>query len=127
MYTCVIASLPFIELLRDAFGEEKFCHILVAELKDLSNGKSPTSKLWYNCVLLKDMRYKPPILCKTTENTAVSRPNDLPSEKMEKNERLVGYALYYYTYSTWNGRALYVEDLFVREEHRSGNVVTFYA
>ena len=38
---------------------------------------------------------------------------------MEKNDRLVGYALYYYSYSTWNGRALYVEDLFVREEYRS--------
>ena len=24
----------FTELLRDAFGEEKFCHVLVAELKD---------------------------------------------------------------------------------------------
>lgn len=38
---------------------------------------------------------------------------------MEKNERLVGYALYYYTYSTWNGRTIYVEDLFVKEEYRS--------
>lgn len=52
-----------------------------------------------------------------------SEPNSassgLPSETMEKNERLVGYALYYYTYSTWNGRAIYVEDLFVKEEYRS--------
>ena len=56
--------------------------------------------------------------CIITEDKT-SASNGLPSEKMEKNERLVGYALYYYTYSTWNGRALYVEDLFVREEHRS--------
>lgn len=38
---------------------------------------------------------------------------------MASNERLVGYALYFYTYSTWEGRALYVEDLFVRMEYRS--------
>lgn len=57
---------------------------------------------------------------KTTE---VSTSSGLPSEKMEKNDRLVGYALYYYTYSTWNGRALYVEDLFVREENRGRRLV----
>ena len=44
---------------------------------------------------------------------------------MEKNERLVGYALYYYTYSTWNGRAIYVEDLFVKEEYRSRLIYSF--
>lgn len=38
---------------------------------------------------------------------------------MKKDERLVGYALYYNTYSTWEGRVLFVEDLFVRAEHRS--------
>lgn len=38
---------------------------------------------------------------------------------MKKDEQIVGYALYYYTYSTWEGRVLFVEDLFVRGEHRS--------
>ena len=47
-------------------------------------------------------------------------PNpDLPSSKMPHNERIVGYAFYFNTYSTWEGRALYVEDVFVREEYRS--------
>lgn len=26
---------------------------------------------------------------------------------------LLGYALYYYTYSTWKGKALYLEDLYI--------------
>jgi len=26
---------------------------------------------------------------------------------------LLGYALYFYTYSTWKGKALYLEDLYV--------------
>ena len=50
---------------------------------------------------------------------AASISSGLPSETMEKNERLVGYALYDYSYSPWNGRALYIEDLFVKEEYRS--------
>jgi|AntRauTorcE11897_2_1112592.scaffolds.fasta_scaffold88057_1 GNAT superfamily N-acetyltransferase len=31
---------------------------------------------------------------------------------------LIGIALYYYKYSTWKGRSLYLEDLVVKEEHR---------
>ena len=54
-----------------------------------------------------------------------SSASGLPSETMEKNERLVGYALYYYTYSTWNGRTIYVEDLFVKEEYR-GTLILLY-
>ncbi|XP_042884145.1 uncharacterized protein LOC122260805 [Penaeus japonicus] len=33
----------------------------------------------------------------------------------ERNECLVGYALCYYTYSTWEGRCVCLEDLFVTE------------
>ena len=47
-------------------------------------------------------------------------PNpDLPSSKMPHNERIVGHALYFNTYSTWEGRVLYVEDVSVREEYCS--------
>jgi len=45
--------------------------------------------------------------------------NSLPSAMMEKDERLVGYALYFFTYSTWEGPAVYLEDLYVRAEYRS--------
>lgn len=37
----------------------------------------------------------------------------------ERGEVSVGFALYFFRYSTWRGRpALYLEDLFVPEEHR---------
>ena len=36
----IIPSFP--ELLRDAFGEEKFCYVLVAELKDPPSKDPPT-------------------------------------------------------------------------------------
>jgi len=57
------------------------------------------------------------------ENPVKIPPNpDLPSSKMPHNERIIGHALYYYAYSSWEGQFLFVEDLFVREEYRS----TFY-
>ena len=31
----------------------------------------------------------------------------------------VGYGLYFFTYSTWEGRVLYIEDIYIDPEHRS--------
>lgn len=39
----------------------------------------------------------------------------------EKDQNVVGFALYYTSYSTWKGKCLYLEDLLVTEsERRSG-------
>jgi len=36
----------------------------------------------------------------------------------EDNEMIVGMSLYYFRYSTWKGKRLYLEDLIVKEAHR---------
>lgn len=36
----------------------------------------------------------------------------------ELDGEVVGMALYFYTYSTWKGKTLYLEDLVVTEKHR---------
>lgn len=36
----------------------------------------------------------------------------------EENDLIVGIALYYFRYSTWKGKAVYLEDLVVRESER---------
>ena len=36
----------------------------------------------------------------------------------EINEEIVGFALYYTSYSTWKGACLYIEDFYVKEEFR---------
>jgi GNAT superfamily N-acetyltransferase len=40
----------------------------------------------------------------------------------EVDGRAVGFALFHETYSTWTGRALYLEDFFVREDARGGGI-----
>nr|AKK31310.1 acetyltransferase-like protein [Leishmania tropica] len=43
------------------------------------------------------------------------------AELQETNDvkpRVIGMALYYYRYSTWRGRMLYLEDFVVTESHR---------
>ncbi|XP_068128072.1 thialysine N-epsilon-acetyltransferase-like [Hyperolius riggenbachi] len=46
----------------------------------------------------------------------VVEPED--EQKRLAGPRLVGYALYYYIYSTFKGRSLYLEDLYIMPEYR---------
>ena len=36
----------------------------------------------------------------------------------EKNDKIIGIAIYYYRYSTWKGKRMYLEDLIVTESER---------
>ena len=40
----------------------------------------------------------------------------------EKNNEIVGMALYYYRYSTWKGRTIHLEDLIVKEKMRGSGL-----
>lgn len=40
----------------------------------------------------------------------------------ELNRKLVGFSLYYFTYSTWEGRQVYMEDLYVQPDCRGRGV-----
>lgn len=40
----------------------------------------------------------------------------------EKNNEILGIALYYYGYSTWKGAMLYLDDLVVKEKYRNNGI-----
>jgi GNAT superfamily N-acetyltransferase len=40
----------------------------------------------------------------------------------EIESKIVGLSLYYYRYSTWKGKLLYLEDLIVREDYRGNGI-----
>ncbi|MDB2588393.1 GNAT family N-acetyltransferase [Bacteroidia bacterium] len=40
----------------------------------------------------------------------------------ESNHAVVGMAFYYFRYSTWKGKVLYLEDFVVKQEHRSRGI-----
>jgi len=42
----------------------------------------------------------------------------------ENNEGIIGMSLYYYRYSTWKGKLLYIEDLVVTNKYRRSGVGT---
>ena len=78
-------------MLRDGFGESPWFHVLVAEWM---SDDGPT---------LNSIPVDP----------------DKPSTSMPHNDRIVAHALYFYTYSTWGGKYLYLDDLCVRKEYHS--------
>lgn len=41
---------------------------------------------------------------------------------VEDEGKVVGFALYYLSYSTWKGRCLYLEDFYVQEAFRRGGI-----
>jgi GNAT superfamily N-acetyltransferase len=57
-------------------------------------------------------------------NTPVDLATHLFEDKIcwafvaELDNTIVGFALFYTSYSTWKGKCLYLEDLFVRPEYR---------
>lgn len=40
----------------------------------------------------------------------------------EKNDEIVGMALFYYRYSTWKGKTIHLEDLIVKQQMRKQNI-----
>lgn len=40
----------------------------------------------------------------------------------EKADDIVGFALYFFAYSTWKGPTLYLEDIYIKESHRRQNI-----
>ena len=81
------------ELLRDGFGEEQYFKVMLVELTS-----APVE----------------------LDNLIPPSPESIPpSASMEKNEKLVGYAMYFFNYSACQGRVLFLEDLFIRAEYRS--------
>lgn len=62
------------------------------------------------------------------ENTVESLSHDLFDANYcdafvaELNDQIIGFALYYTSYSTWKGPCLYLEDLFVLETFRKSQV-----
>ena len=42
------------------------------------------------------------------------------------NTKIIGYSIYFYTYSTWEGRVVYIEDIYVQESYRGKGIGTAF-
>ncbi|MDA3892641.1 MAG: GNAT family N-acetyltransferase [Salinivirgaceae bacterium] len=40
------------------------------------------------------------------------------------NNTIIGYATYFYTYFTWSGKSIYMEDLYIKEKYRGEGLGT---
>ncbi|XP_077988277.1 thialysine N-epsilon-acetyltransferase-like [Glandiceps talaboti] len=46
------------------------------------------------------------------------------TDNSEDSLKVVAYAIFFYAYSTWDGRMIYLEDIYVTPEHRSLGIGT---
>ena len=43
---------------------------------------------------------------------------------VNNQDEIVGYATYFFSYFTWTGKSLYMDDLYVKESHRGSGIGT---
>lgn len=41
---------------------------------------------------------------------------------VEENDKVIGYAIYYFAYSSWSGKVLYLEDLYLQPLNRNRGI-----
>lgn len=86
-------------------GDEKAIHGLIQALAD------------YECA--------PDEVINTPEQLRIDLFEDAVCEAVvveNEEEVIVGFALYYTSYSTWKGRCLYLEDFYILPEFRRGGI-----
>jgi GNAT superfamily N-acetyltransferase len=88
---------------------------LIRELAEYE--REPQAAVATHADLLRDgFGQTPRFHCLIAEAADSSLPNN---EKRTTTNEPLGFALYFYNYSTWRGHAgIYLEDLFVRPQHR---------
>lgn len=57
-----------------------------------------------------------------TRSTCCVKSNNSLNRTSTTARQPVGYALCFHTYSTWEGKSLFLEDLYVRPSHRKSGV-----
>lgn len=58
----------------------------------------------------------------TSSSSTESQGGGETQQAKKTKKKAVGLALYFFTFSTWEGRVLWLEDLFVEEEHRKKGI-----
>jgi RimJ/RimL family protein N-acetyltransferase len=85
-------------------AEKKDCQIILEFIFKLAKYEKAESEVK---ITLEDL-----------QSSGFSNPPIFHALILEENIHPIGFALYYFRYSTWNGKNLYLEDLYIDKEQR---------
>nr|XP_029524610.1 diamine acetyltransferase 2-like isoform X1 [Oncorhynchus nerka] len=118
------------DLERDGFSPNPFYECLIAEVPDehkTKDGHCLAGRSTCGHVSVSGQRQPASSrLCVGGQDTLGSSTRQVKRLKCCPNDgyTVVGYALYFYTYSTWKGRSVYMEDLYVMPDFRGKGIGT---
>ena len=95
------------QLEEDGFGPHKYFHCKVAELEGEVHSYSDQTTIRWQRMQLRTSLTNEALIASTTPYL-----------------QLIGFALFFFTYSTWEGKSVFMEDLYVQPSHRGKGVGT---
>ena len=95
------------QLEEDGFGPHKYFHCKVAELEGEVHSYSDQTTIRWQLLQLRTSLTNEALIASTTPYL-----------------QLIGFALFFFTYSTWEGKSVFMEDLYVQPSHRGKGVGT---
>ncbi|XP_071798408.1 diamine acetyltransferase 1-like [Asterias amurensis] len=111
--------MGFHYIVRQAAAED--CQDILNLIKGLAvfEGEDPEEVVKITEKDLKDDGFgvNPLYKCLVAEAT-----EETPQEVGDHRSKVIAYAMYFNSYSTWQGKIMYLEDLYVSQEHRGKGV-----
>ena len=95
------------QLEEDGFGPHKYFHCKVAELEGEVHSYSHQTTITWQCRQLRSSFINETLIASSIPYL-----------------QLIGFALFFFTYSTWEGKSVFMEDLYVQPSHRGKGVGT---
>jgi len=100
-------------LIRELAIYEKMEEQVKTNAKDLERDAFDSNPPFFRCLVAEMPK-------SDSDNTQ----NDSGNGEVVSTPTVIGYALYFYKYSTWEGKAIHLEDFYITPKYRQGGLGT---
>nr|CAD7438602.1 unnamed protein product [Timema bartmani] len=113
------------QLVQDLADMEKMPNGPKITVKDLEKDgfdRDPPYFYTYVAELSSETKEDAVVPDKGKDVSMVNGHHEVPAGESQQSSIIIGFAIYYFSYSTWTGRCVYLEDLYVIPKYRKQGV-----